>query len=324
MKKQKNNKKIPTEFPDVTTWAAWLYFIDKITQNEVAKIIGVSRATVIKLLDDAKKTGIASVSINPKIATKISTSRELAKKYKINSVMIVPNNPKKQLIDQIGKAAAFTLVEELKEKDVIGIAWGKTVLAMAKNINLQKQFQQLTVVQVCASPNGLSADFSPELCASLCSNNLNARSVNLMAPAIVSSSELKNMLLEEPSIKAQMQMIKSANKVVFGVGILKKGATIRHSELHTQKTIDNMIKKGAVAAILGRFINKNGNEIKEPTHHRTMGITLNELKAIPSRLCLAGGTSKVNAIKATLNGGFVTDLIIDLNTARRLIEDKKS
>lgn len=310
----------PSEFPNATTWAAWLYFVDEMTQSEVANTIGVSRVTVIKMLNDAKENGIVSIRFSPKIASRISTSRRLADAFGLNTVVIIPDNDGSSLIDRLGKAGAFAILENLNANDVIGVAWGRTVLAVAQNIKLDTTIPNLTVAQVSASPNGLSADFSPELCSSLLANNLGARSVNLMAPAIVSSPELRDMLLKEPSIRNQFDVIRSANKVVFGVGSLDKTATVRSSELHSEATVDKLIKKGAVGGILGKFIDKAGNEISGPAHERSIGISLDELKAIPNRLCVAGGDSKVDAIQATLTAGFATDLITDFKTATSLLE----
>ncbi len=314
----------PKEFPDALTWAAWLYFVDDMTQNQVAEIIGVSRVTVIKMLNDAKAQGIVSIRINPKVASQTATSRSLASEYGLNTVTIIPEYDDISLINRLGKAGAFTIMESLKENDVIGVAWGKTVLSVAKNVSLDVPVRNLTVVQVSASPNGLSADFSPELCASLLANSVGARSVTLMSPAIVSSPELRAMLLREPSIRNQLDVIRSANKVVFGVGELSHGSTVRSSELHSEPTMNKLVKQGAVGAILGMFIDIDGREMSGPTHDRTMGISLDELKAIPSRLCVAGGGAKVDAIRAALVGGFATDLITDLPTAKRLLEYSKS
>ena len=48
-------KETPPEFPDVVTWAAWLYYIDQMTQIDVAKAIGVSRASVVNYLQEARE-----------------------------------------------------------------------------------------------------------------------------------------------------------------------------------------------------------------------------------------------------------------------------
>jgi DNA-binding transcriptional regulator LsrR (DeoR family) len=311
---------VPSEFPDILTWAAWLYFVDELTQSEVAEKVGVSRVTVIKLLNEAKAKGIVSIRINASVASRTNTSIRLAERFGLNSAMIIPDNDELPLIERMGKAGAFAISESLRQGDVIGVAWGRTVLSVARNVTLETPITNLTVVQVCASPNGLSADFSPELCASLLANNLGARSVNLMAPAIVSSPELRALLLQEPTIRNQLDVIRSANKVVFGVGDIGVGATLRSSELHSDATIDKLSRQGAVGVILGEFLDQNGDGMTDPTHDRTIGISLAELKDIPSRLCVSGGPSKVRAIHAALKGGFATDLITDNSTAVALLE----
>ncbi|MGQ0564673.1 MAG: sugar-binding transcriptional regulator [Gemmobacter sp.] len=308
------------EFSDTTTWAAWLYYVDGMTQSDVAKVIGVSRVTVMKLLNDARDSGIVSVRFDPRSMAAVTVSRRLAAEFGLASAMVLPDNPDRPLTERLGKAAALAIVEDLRPDDVIGVAWGRTVLAAAQNLSLATRVPNLTVVQVAASPNGLSAEFSPELCSSLFANRLGARSINLLTPGIVSSPELRAMLLAEPSIRNQLDIIRSANKVVFGVGQLTKGATIRGSDLHSEQTLETVIGQGAVAAIMGQFLDAHGHEMTGPTQDRTIGISLDEFKAIPRRLCVAGGPEKVRAILVALRGGFATDLIIDLPTAQTLLD----
>ena len=101
----------------------------------------------------------------------------------------------------------------------------------------------------------------------------------------------------------------------------REGATVRSSELHLPETVDKLAQEGAAAVILGAFLDGDGVEISVPSQDRAMGITLTELKAIPSRLCVAGGPEKTNAIRATLKGNFATDLITDFDTAKGLLEN---
>ncbi len=312
---------LPCEFSDILTWAAWLYYVDELTQSDVAERIGVSRVTVIKLLNEAKAKGIVSVRINPDVASRTATSRGLRDKFGLNSVLIIPEGPDSRLVERLGQAGAFAVAASVQEGDVIGIAWGRTVLAVARNVSLEHPIDNLTVVQVSASPNGLSADFSPELCASLFANQLGARSVNLLAPAIVSSPQLRDLLLQEPTIRAQLDLIRSATKVVFGVGEIGPGSTLRDSELHSDTTVDTIMQEGAVGAILGVFLDEHGREMSAPFQDRIIGISLDELRKIPSRLCIAGGAIKLRAIRAALVGNFATDLITDLPTALGLLEE---
>ena len=312
---------IPESFPDIAAWAAWLYFVDEMTQSDVAKTIGVSRVTVIKLLNEAKQKGLVTVQVNPPLMARVDSARALAECFGLASAFVIPENPQRPLVDRLGDAGASLLLNDLKQGDVIGVAWGRTVLAAVSSLRLDAPIPGLTVVQVSASPNGLSSDFSPELCVLLCANNLGARSVSLLAPAILSTPDLKEMMLKEPTIRTQMDVIRSANKVVFGVGELTAEATLRTSGLYSTAGVDDMIKAGAVAAILGRFVAPDGKEMIGPTHDRMLGLTLDELRAIPKRICLAGGRQKTAAILAALRGGLVTDLVTDLETAKILMKE---
>ena len=53
---------------------------------------------------------------------------------------------------------------------------------------------------------------------------------------------------------------------------------------------------------------------------RVIGIELEQLKRVPRAIGVAGGPSKVAAIRAALLGGWVNCLITDRVTAERLLE----
>ncbi|MFK5978742.1 MAG: sugar-binding transcriptional regulator [Rhizobiaceae bacterium] len=315
-----NKPPLPFEFQDQVMWAAWLYFVDEWTQSQIAKKIGISRVTVIKLLNEAKTRGLVSIQISPKVAAHTTTSRKLAEIFSLNAVTIIPDLKGEPLVPRLGKAGAFALAETLEKDDIIGIAWGRTVLAVAEAISLSEPIENLTVAQITGSPNGLSADFSPESCSSLLANNLGARNVKLLAPAMVSNPELRDMLLKEASIKKQFSVIRSANRILFGVGDVGRESTLRNSDLHTQKAVDKLVTNGAIAAIIGRFIDADGNELALPNQNRMIGTNLDEMRKIPHRLCVAGGPIKVKSIIAALKGGFATDLVIDQATAEYIVK----
>ena len=46
---------VPPEFEDALVWVAWLYYADQLTQSEIAQVLKVSRATIVKMLQDARE-----------------------------------------------------------------------------------------------------------------------------------------------------------------------------------------------------------------------------------------------------------------------------
>lgn len=308
----------PLEFEDVLTWAAWLYYIDGLTQNDVAARLGVSRASVVNYLQDARTRGIVSIRVNTAAVSRTALSRRLAERFGLTAASVVPPAPDENPDHRLGLAGARVLADMLEPGDTIGVAWGRTVLACAR-ATVATEIEGLTIVQ--ASGSSLSTDdFSPELCTSLLANQLGARCLNFHAPAVLSTPELRDRLLQEPSLKRQFEQIRSANKILFGVGNIGPGSTFAGSGMVDADELATLRAAKVVGVLIGRLIDAKGEPVPSDLDGRIVGIGLEDLKAIPTRLCLAGGLGKRDAILAALKGGFATHLVTDAKTAEALLD----
>jgi len=309
---------LPTEFDDAVMWAAWLYYADQLTQSEIAKRLRVSRATIVNYLQEARERGIVAVNISPKAGGRTRVARALMDRYALQGAFVIPSGDEQDLSQRLGDAGSRVLADQIEDGDIIGVAWGRTVLAAADRISLSRPVSNVTVVQVSGSSTG-QPDFSAELCTSLLSNRIHARCVNLLAPAVLSTRELKAMLLAEPVLRKQMELIHSANRILFGVGDIGPKATVRASGIASPREIDDYMERGAVAVIIGRFIDAGGRAVGGNHDERMVGITLEELRQVPSRICVAGGASKIAAIAATLETGYATHFVTDIATGEALL-----
>lgn len=310
----------PVEFPDAAVWAAWLYYVDELTQKEIADRLGTSRVTVIKLLAEARERGLVKIEIDTAIASDVELSRQMADHFGLQEALIIPSLEGEGDLKRLGRAASIMLVDKLKAGETLAVAWGRTVEAVAQSVPAHTRLESITVSQLVASPDGMASDFSPELCSSLLANRLGAKCVNILAPAVVSSAEVKANLMAEPSIAAQFGVIRSASTALFGVGEMGAGSTISTHNLHQAETLNAVEADGALAVIMGLFIGADGNEVRSPVHDRTIGASLDNLKAIPRRICVAGGLQKTAAILAALRGQLVTHLVIDERTAQSILK----
>ena len=309
----------PPEFDDVVGWVAWLYYADQLTQSEIADTLRVSRATIVKLLQEARERGLVTIRINAEASSRTQSSRALAARFGLDGATVIPDLPGAALVPRLGDAGARILADQTLPGDVIGVAWGRTVLAIARAMPPQDSITPLTVVQVSGSSPGSTAEFSPELCSSLLAGRLSARCANLLAPAVLSTSELRDRLLAEPALVKQFELIRSVNRIVFGVGDLATASTVRQSELADGRIIDSYVRNGAVGVVIGRFIGQDGRPVSGELDGRMVGITLDDLKTIPSRLCVAGGPDKITALRAALEGGYISHLVTDAETAEHLV-----
>lgn len=314
---------VPIEFAgDPIAWTAWLYFAEHLTQNEVAREIGVSRATIANYLTEARTRGLVSINIAPDILANIEMGREIASRFGLTGAHIVPvpddsANPDSILRDRLGAAGAHVLEGQLKPDMRVGVAWGRTMLALG-NALPAKTVAGCKVVQVAGSSVD-GDDAAPEVCTALIASRLGARCANFHAPAVVSNPELFNALMQEPSLISQFDLIKECHVLVFGVSELDD--TVRFSDpTHLPADITRAyLDKGAIGVALGRFVDQDGSEVEGPLTGRIIGISLETMTSIPERILVAGGAKKADAILASIGGGHATQLVTDSRTAAKLL-----
>ena len=159
-----------------------------------------------------------TIRINQEAASRTGLSRALAARFKLAAAHVIPNLSGAPLTRRLGEAGARVLAQELRSGDTVGVAWGRTVLAVAEKMPAPDEPGPYTVVQVCGSSAGSAVEFSPELCSSVLASRIKARCANLLAPAVLSNTALRDQLLAEPPLVNQFALIRSANRVLFGVG----------------------------------------------------------------------------------------------------------
>ncbi|WP_104663520.1 bifunctional sugar-binding transcriptional regulator/dihydroxyacetone kinase subunit DhaK [Ensifer adhaerens] len=303
---------------DPYVWACWLYYEDGMTQGEIADAMGVSRATVNSYLAEAREKGIVQISLEPARLASLTIAQELKRHFGLTDCLVVPSDDNaRPLIDRLGVAAAQALPKLLKSGDTLAVAWGRTVLSVGEHADIAS-LQDMTVVQ---ATGGTTATFSytPELCAAAIAQSVSARCVNITAPAIVKSSAMREMLLDEPLLQEQFETLARANRVLFGISSLRPNSTIHTSGFFESVSLQHYLAAGAVGVVAGRFIDERGRPVAGPLDDRTIGISLDMLRRIETRILVAGGFDKVPALLAALRGGYANVLITDAATGHGIL-----
>jgi dihydroxyacetone kinase-like protein len=303
---------------DPYIWACWLYYEDGMTQGEIADAMGVSRATVNSYLAEAREKGIVNISLDPSRLASLTIAQELKRHFGLADCLVVPSDDNSRpLINRLGTAGAQALRKLIKSGDTVTVAWGRTILSIADQLSIPG-LQDVTVVQ---ATGGTTATFpyTPELCAAALARSVDARLINITAPAIVSSRDVRDLMLREPLIDGQFAALARSNKALFGISSLRPNSTIHTSGYFETVSLQEYLAHGAVGVVAGRFIDERGNSVSGPLDDRMIGISLDTLKAIGLRVGVAGGFDKVPAILAALRGGYINVLITDAATGRGIL-----
>ncbi len=309
---------VPAEFDgDAVVWVAWLYYEEALTQEEIAGQLGMSRSSVIGLLQEARERGVVTISISPRHLQSVALSRRLAERFALKSCLVVPDNDGDVPdYERVGRAGARLLTERLEPGDVLGVSWGRTVFALANALPV-RAVPDTVAVQVTGSFVG-TPEMSAELCTSTVANRIGARCVYLHAPGLVSEAQVRTMLMREPNLREQFRILSRCSRIMFGVGHVKASSTVFRSGYLKRSEAAPYVARGAVAVVAGRFLAADGAPVIDALDDRMIGLTLRELARVPERVCVAAGIEKAEAIAATLRGGYATDLVTDAVTARML------
>lgn len=315
----KRRERMPLRFgDDPLLWASWLYYEEGLTQSEIADTMGASRPTVNAYLADARARGIVNISISTDQLGAVAIARALEDQFGLEDCLIIPGEGgERSLFDRLGAAGAQALATTIHSGDTIAITWGRTMLALA-NATRPLGLTDLTVVQATGGTTA-AISYTPEACAARLADNLGARMVPISAPAILSSAEARRIMMAEPVIAEQMSHLSRVNRIFLGVSSLRPNSTLHSSGFMDSDANQRGEYATAVGSVAGRFLDADGQPVPGPLADRVLGVELDALRNIDSRVLIAGGHDKVAAILAALRGGYVTTLVTDAATGEGVL-----
>jgi deoxyribonucleoside regulator len=306
---------------NVVVEVAWMYYQDGLNQKEIADRLGISRATVVNYLQEARESGMVCISLASSAFTTHRAAVALVKKFGLTAAYVVPDEgaDEAETFTRVVRGAAAWLPELLEKGDRLGVAWGKTIYDMAEATR-KTQIEDIAVLQLVgsmATPYG----FTAEACSTRLGQRLGADVFNLHAPAILSNEKLAEELREEPIIHTQLARLDTCNKFLFSVGTVGPDSHVVGSGLATLDDLQWHLAHGARGVICGRFIDAEGQAIHGPLDKRMIGIPLENLVAPEMGILVTPGTDKTEASLAAIRGGYVTHFVTSLSVADELLAD---
>lgn len=315
----------PTLPPDLRllTKVSKLYYEQKLTQEDIARKLHLSRPKVSRLLQQAEEVGIVQITVHVPSNVHSNLEQRLEEIFGLQEVVIaeVDENASPVLIsDQIGAAAASYLQRTLQPGDMIGISWGKTLKGMVDALQ-PIEVANLHVVQLIGGLGPPEADTHvTELCRRI-SHLLNSKLTLIPAPGIVGSMGMKEVILADSFVKNAFNQFSKINTAYIGIGVPSPDSVVmRDGSIMSEDELKDLLDKGAVGDIALRFFDRDGCAIPSDLDDRVVGITLEQLKQIGCVVGVAGGPQKDEVVLGALRGGLISVLITDQGLAARLLE----
>ena len=295
----------------LATKAAWYYYMEDNTQAQIAEVMGVSRAKVIRLLEEARAQGIVQFSFRKNDSQRVSAEQLLIDRFGLKDAFVIPTPLDSSAINQsIAQGAAHYVSDHLREDGYLNIGYGDTVSRMLGFLAKNRE-ESLNVVSL----TGGVSYYLPSV-------GTTAYSMHLFltpSPLVVSSRQVRDALIDEKSLQDVSTMTEYADMSVVGIGAAVEGATVLRNGILNEGELTVLKMQGAVGDVLNHFMDKDGNLIQTEIEDRVISTDLDKLRQLKNVVGVAGGKDKVTAIKAVLNGGYLNVLITDSDTAAELL-----
>ena len=300
--------------------AAKLYYLLDYTQHEIAKKLGVSRPTVSRMLQTAKKEGIVQIKIIDMEENVSDLEKAIEKKYNLKKAVIapVPQYEDHIIKTTLGLKAAEYLDTIVKDNDIIGVTWGTTLYHVAVELK-KKEVNNIKIVQLKGGISHSETNTYVSETLYLFGKAFRTTPLHLPLPAIVDQVVVKQAMMEDRHIKKIIETGKEANIALFTCGPIKSESLLFKLGYFTNEDLEMLYSK-AVGDICSRFFDQDGQICNNSLNERTLGIDLSELREKEYSILVAGGDQKVDSIHAALKGEYANVLVTDQYTARFILE----
>ena len=302
---------------------ARMYFERGMRQAQIAAELHVSQPRVSRLLKRAGEVGIVRTTVALPSGVYTDVEEALEKRFGLTEAVVVDASGAYDITQALGAAAAVYLETTLTGGDTVGISsWSATLLAAVESMSPARSSVVDTVVQVVGGIGDPRVQMQATRLIGLFAEGTGANPIFMPAPGVLGTSAARDSLIADPTVAAVMNIWPKLTMVLVGIGSLDPSPLLRASGNSFPDGDQTMLRDaGAVGDICLRFFDSDGEPVESGVDARVIGISADQLRQVPRRVAVAGGTRKHSAIRGALRGQWVNVLITDVDEARRLLEE---
>ena len=290
----------------LTASVARRYYLDGRSKVEIAQEFALSRFKVARLLDDARSSGLVRIEIGHPGSVDVELSDRLMSTLGLQHCVVTdtPDDVPATMREHLGAAAAELLTEIVTPDDVLGLSWARSVSAMANALQRLAPVpgvddSSIDIVRDVARVAGGPAYF-------------------FYAPMAVPDAATAQALRRQPEVAQAFSRIGSVTRAVAGVGAWEpEQSTLYDATGEAER--QELARRGVCAEISGVLVDADGIPVSSDLTERMIGITAEQMRAVPEVIAIVYGAAKVRAVLAAVRGGMVKSLVTHSTLAESLI-----
>ena len=294
-------------------------------QSEIAKQLGLSQATVSRLLGRSKEEGIIRISVNLPNGIYTELEETLVKKFGLRDAIVVDSmDDNEKLIQRdLGAATAYYLESAIRPNEVIGISsWSATLLALVDALHPLPRKPGVKVVQILGGIGNPAVEAHATRLTSRMAQLVNGDAVYLPVTGVLATEAARDILMADEVAQQAIRLFDHVTTALVGIGAIEPSPLLAQSgNIFAPQELDLLRQEKAVGDILLRFFDQNGNPVETGLEKRVISMSLEQLSKVSRAVGVAGGSRKYAAILGALRGHWINILVTDHFTANRLAKE---
>ncbi|CAJ2799426.1 sugar-binding protein [Burkholderia pseudomallei] len=302
------------------TQLAKCYYIDGLTQEELAQKFAISRPKVGRLLKRAIEEGIVEIRVRHHPRAVQDLEQELVTRFGIQRAIIsVDHKDQDSQRELLAGLVASYLDRVLADGAIVAVGMGRNVSAVSRHAVSTTQRNCSFVSAIGGSYRGGETMNADHICRRLAAR-FGGESETLYAPALVNDPQLFTALLENDVVRQSLDKARRASIALVGIGDILEDSNMVRMGWFTPEEMAEAKRAGAVGDIMGYdFIDIHGRPATTMLHGRVIGLTLEDLKRIPNVIATASEPTKATGILGALRAGVINTLATTQSIAQTVL-----
>ena len=302
---------------------AWMYYVEGLTQNEIAGRLGIGRVTVVRNINEAIRQREVKIWIDGAGSECLDLEGELKAAFGLKDAVVVPDPLRPEgVAKSVGFGAGMYMSERLIDDMSVGVGWGATLYESLQTFSPRETKN----VQVISLLGGIvqARKFNPAEFAWQFARIIEADCYLVQAPAVVDSPATREALIERCGLRDVFRRAERLDVALLSVGTMSNASTAFRFSLVSEEERAELVQLGAVGDVMFNFFDGDGRLVDHPVNQRVMSIPIRQLRDVPERIIASGGEDKVESLLGGMKLIDCNVLITTEQTARLLVARKQS
>ncbi|MFV0451454.1 MAG: sugar-binding transcriptional regulator [Propioniciclava sp.] len=301
--------------PDMLYRGAWMYYQEDRTQAEIGELLGISRATVSRLLAEARARGVVHIEVRDPAEGELRTlAATLEERLGLARVVVTPSTLGAAAGTVLAPAVAALLTEAaLRPGDALVVGSGATMLEISHTDLIP--LPGVLVVPTVGGQDEPEEYYQTNEVTRRLAVRAEATPVLLHAP-VQPAERLYRSLLQDPGVNRVIELWRHARCALLGIGLPPRIRTSLPAVLR-RSGADLTRAEGDIS---NRTFDIDGHPVPFPGADHMLAMGFDDLRRVPHSIGVAVGPGKATGLVAAARGGYINRLITDATTARAVAD----